>query len=47
MNTVGRLIKISLLAMLATIGFDLFLHSGVLARLYSKPSPFLLSAEQA
>ncbi len=33
--------------MLATIGFDLFLHSGALTDLYSKPSPFLLSSEQA
>jgi len=46
-NSARRLIKISLLAMLATIGFDLFLHSGVLSGLYSKPSPFLLPSEQA
>ena len=32
---------------LSMIGFDLFLHAGLLARLYTKPSPFLLSADQA
>lgn len=47
MKQEGHLVKIGLLAVLATIGFDLFLHSGVLAELYSKPSPFLLSAEEA
>lgn len=29
------------------IGFDFFLHAGLLARLYTRPSPFLLSADQA
>ncbi len=29
------------------IGFDLFLHAGLLARLYTKKSPFLLQADQA
>jgi len=47
MKRVRHLVKISLLAMLATVGFDLFLHSGVLAGLYSSPSPFLLPAEEA
>jgi len=43
----GHLVKIGLLAWLAVIGFDLFLHAGILAGLYSKPSPFLLSPEDA
>ncbi len=38
----GRLIAIALLAFVATLGFDLFLHAGVLAPLYVEPSPFLL-----
>ena len=41
------LVKIGLLAWLAVIGFDLFLHAGILAGLYSEPSPFLLSPEDA
>jgi hypothetical protein len=32
---------------LSIIGFDFFLHAGILARIYTKPSPFLLSSEQA
>lgn len=32
---------------LSMIGFDFFLHAGLLAKLYTKPSPFLLSADQA
>ena len=43
----GHLVKIGLLAWLAVIGFDLFLHAGVLAGLYSEPSPFLLTPEEA
>lgn len=35
------------LSWLAVLGFDFFLHGGVLARLYQKPSPFLLPLEQA
>ncbi len=42
-----HLVKIGLLAWLAVIGFDLFLHAGVLASLYSEPSPFLLPPEEA
>jgi len=30
-----------------SVGFDLFLHAGVLARLYARPSPFLLPAWDA
>ena len=43
----GHLVKIGLLAWLAVIGFDFFLHAGVLASLYSDPSPFMLSPEEA
>ena len=43
----GHLVKIGLLAWLAVIGFDLFLHAGVLAGIYSEPSPFLLPPEEA
>lgn len=34
-------------AWLVSLGFDVFLHAGALARLYARPSPFLLPAEQA
>jgi hypothetical protein len=34
-------------AWLLSLGFDLFLHAGLLARLYARPSPFLLPAEDA
>lgn len=47
MNPFGYLIKIVLLALLAVIGFDFFLHGGVLARFYSEPSSFLLPQEEA
>jgi hypothetical protein len=30
-----------------SLGFDLFLHGGLLARLYAEPSPFLLGPEDA
>ncbi len=43
----SRLLAVGLLALVATIGFDLFLHAGILAKLYSTDSPFLLSSEQA
>ncbi|OGO38249.1 MAG: hypothetical protein A2147_05310 [Chloroflexi bacterium RBG_16_57_8] len=42
-----HLAKVGLLALWATIGFDLFLHAGVLATLYQAPSPFLLSPEES
>ena len=44
---IRSLVKIGLLAWLAVIGFDLFLHAGILADLYSKPSPFLLPPQEA
>ena len=34
-------------AWVLSLGFDVFLHGGVLARLYAAPGPFLLSPEQA
>lgn len=42
-----RLIGTVLLSWFAVIGFDLFLHAAILAKLYTEPSPFLLSAEEA
>jgi hypothetical protein len=42
-----RLIQIGLLAWLAMIGFDMFLHGGVLAGHYARPHPFLLPPETA
>jgi hypothetical protein len=38
----GKNLKVGLLALLAVIGFDLFLHAGVLSPLYAQPTPFLL-----
>jgi hypothetical protein len=40
-------IKLTFLAWLTMIGFDFFLHAGVLAPLYAKPSTFLLPPERA
>jgi hypothetical protein len=34
-------------AWVLSLGFDVFLHAGLLARLYAKPSPFLLEPEEA
>jgi len=34
-------------AWVLSLGVDLFLHAGLLARLYTEPSPFLLQAEDA
>ena len=41
------LILLILLGWLSMIGFDFFLHAGVLTRLYLTPSPFLLPATSA
>jgi hypothetical protein len=38
---------VALLAWLAMIGFDFFLHAGLLAKLYVEPSPFLLPPDRA
>lgn len=43
----GHLIKTGLLALLAFIGFDLFLHAGLLYPLYTVDDPFLLSPRDA
>lgn len=43
----GRYIRIGLLGWLVVIGFDLFLHAGVLASLYRDPGPFLLASDKA
>lgn len=47
MNSSGFRIKIILLAWLAVIGFDFFLHGGILARFYSESNGFLLPSEEA
>ena len=49
-KSTGRVVqitKIGLLALLSVVGFDLFLHAGVLASWYARPSPFLLPPEEA
>jgi hypothetical protein len=38
---------ITLLSWLSVIGFDFFLHAGILAPLYADPHPFLLPPERA
>jgi hypothetical protein len=45
----GRLVALSSIAAawVLSVAIDLFLHAGLLARLYVKPSPFLLPAEDA
>lgn len=42
-----RLLGIVLLAWFSMLGFDFFLHAGVLAPFYARPSPFLLPPDQA
>ena len=42
-----RAIQTVLAAWLLMVGFDVFLHAGILARLYAQASPFLLPAELA
>lgn len=43
----GIQVKLTLLAWLTMIGFDFFLHAGLLAHLYVEPSPFLVPPERA
>jgi len=43
----GFTIRLTLLAWISMIGFDFFLHAGVLAPLYAVESPFLLPPERA
>ncbi len=45
--TTSTRIKLILLAWLAMIGFDFFLHAGLLSCVYNQESPFLLPADQA
>lgn len=40
-------IGLILICWLSMIGFDFFLHAGFLAKLYNRPSSFLLPAEEA
>ncbi|MFC1916928.1 hypothetical protein ACFLX1_02225 [Chloroflexota bacterium] len=46
-NVLLHLLIVGALALISMIGFDLFLHAGVLAPLYASPSPFLLAPEEA
>ena len=46
-NSLRRLSAIVLLSWISTIGFDLFLHAGLLSSLYIQPSPFLLPPMKA
>lgn len=45
--SLGSLILLTVLGWPSMIGFDFFLHAGVLARLYLTPNPFLLPATTA
>jgi len=45
--TSGFGIKLILIAWMAMLGFDFFLHAGVLARIYTRESPFLLPPMEA
>lgn len=47
LNTAPRVISAIAAAWLLSVGCDLFLHGGLLARLYIEPSPFLLPPEEA
>ncbi len=47
MPSLNTFAKLTALAWLSMIGFDCFLHAGLLARLYLEPSPFLLPPERA
>jgi hypothetical protein len=46
-KTAGFLVRLGLLCLLAVIGFDLFLHAGVLSPLYRDMGNFLLPHETA
>jgi hypothetical protein len=39
--------RLTLISWLSMLGFDLFLHGGLLAGLYAQPHPFLLSPERS
>ena len=42
-----RIVGVIFLGWFAVLGFDFFLHGGLLAKLYAQPSPFLLPLEDA
>ena len=42
-----RMVGVIFLGWFAVLGFDFFLHGGLLAKLYAQPSPFLLPLEDA
>ena len=46
-HPLGFYIKLILLSWFSMIGFDFFLHAGLLPSIYSQPSPFLLPPERA
>ncbi len=43
----GFYLKLTLVSWLSMIGFDFFLHAGLLSTVYSQPSPFLLPLDRA
>lgn len=43
----GFYVLLTLISWLSMLGFDLFLHGGLLAGLYKQPHPFLLSPERS
>ncbi len=43
----GFYTRIALISWFSMLGFDLFLHGGLLAGLYAQPHPFLLSPERS
>lgn len=46
-STPGRIVASVAAAWVLSLGFDLFLHGGLLARFYVEPAPFLLGPEDA
>ena len=42
-----RIVGLGFLGWLAMLGIDFFLHAGLLARIYTQPSPFLLPPQDA
>ncbi len=47
MLSAPRLIGLGALAWISMLGIDFFLHAGLLAQAYTRPSPFLLPPEDA
>ena len=46
-HTIKWRVGLIFISWLSMLGFDFLLHAGILAKIYTKPSPFLLVAEQA